>query len=226
MGNFAIAIDGPAGSGKSTVAKIVAKELDIIYVDTGAMYRAVGLYCLRNGIDTKNQQAVSNVLDKINLLIKSEKGIQHIFLDQKDVTDDIRTPEAGQAASDVAQIIDVRKKLVEIQREIAEKNNVIMDGRDIGTNVLPNAEIKIYLDASPDIRAKRRCGELEQKGIAFNFEDIKQQIISRDYNDINRKYNPLQVAEDAIKIDSSDMTIEQVCEIIIALANGLEWRII
>lgn len=220
MSNFAIAIDGPSGSGKSTVAKRIAKELDIIYVDTGAMYRAVGLYCINNGIDTKNDTAVSEIVDEIKLTIKPEKGIQKIYLDGIDVTDTIRTQEVGQAASDVGVILKVRERLVEIQREIAKGNSVIMDGRDIGTNVLTDAQYKIYLDASTDERTNRRCNELREKGLPCEKETVKQQIIERDFNDMNRKHNPLKIAETAIVIDSSNMTIEDVTAKIISIVKA------
>ena len=224
MSNFAIAVDGPAGSGKSTVSKIVAKNLGIIYIDTGAMYRAVGLYCIENGINTTDEEAVEKVLDTIKLTIKPEEGIQYIFIDDKNVTDLIRTQEVGRAASDVASMKKVRLKLVAIQRNLAKGNNVIMDGRDIGSNVLPDAELKIYLDASVDERANRRYKELSEKGIDCDIDTIKDQISQRDFADKTRNINPLIMAEDAIKIDTSEMTIEQVVEIIEALVNGLYYE--
>lgn len=224
MSNFAIAVDGPAGSGKSTVSKIVAKNLGIIYIDTGAMYRAIGLYCIENGINTTDEEAVEKVIDVIKLTIKPEEGVQYIFIDDKNVTELIRTQEVGRAASDVASMKKVRSKLVAIQRELAKGNNVIMDGRDIGSNVLPDAELKIYLDASVDERANRRYNELSEKGIDCDIDTIKDQISQRDFADKTRDINPLIIAEDAIKIDTSEMTIEQVVEIIEALVNGLYYE--
>jgi len=211
MKNIAVAIDGPAGSGKSTVAKKTAAKLGLIYIDTGAMYRTVALYCMRKGADTKKEEEVVRLLPEINMDIKQEKGLQRIFVDGEDVTDKIRTAEAGAGASDVGAILPVREKLVQIQRKLAEGASVIMDGRDIGTNVLPNAQVKIYLNAGVEERAKRRCGELKRIGAQFDFEDIKRQIEERDYNDTHRKYNPLMKAADAVEIDSTSMTIEQVC---------------
>lgn len=224
MSNFAIAVDGPAGSGKSTVSKIVAKNLGIIYIDTGAMYRAIGLYCIENGINTTDEEAVEKVIDVIKLTIKPEEGVQYIFIDDKNVTELIRTQEVGRAASDVASMKKVRSKLVAIQRELAKGNNVIMDGRDIGSNVLPDAELKIYLDAGVDERANRRYNELSEKGIDCDIDTIKDQISQRDFADKTRDINPLIIAEDAIKIDTSEMTIEQVVEIIEALVNGLYYE--
>ena len=211
MKNIAVAIDGPAGSGKSTVAKKIALKLGLIYIDTGAMYRTVALFCMRKGIDTKNEEEVANVLSEINMEIAQENGIQKIFLDGEDVTDKIRTAEIGRGASDVAVILPVREKLVQIQRKLAEGASVIMDGRDIGTNVLPNAQVKIYLNAGVEERARRRCGELEKLGAEYDFEDIKKQIIDRDHNDMNRKHNPLRKAEDAVELDTTELNIEEVC---------------
>jgi len=211
MKNIAVAIDGPAGSGKSTVAKKIALKLGLIYIDTGAMYRTVALFCMRKGIDTKNEEEVVNVLSEINMEIAQENGIQKIFLDGEDVTDKIRTAEIGRGASDVAVILPVREKLVQIQRKLAEGASVIMDGRDIGTNVLPNAQVKIYLNAGVEERARRRCGELEKLGAEYDFEDIKKQIIDRDHNDMNRKHNPLRKAEDAVELDTTELNIEEVC---------------
>ena len=217
MKNFAIAIDGPAGSGKSTVAKIIAEKLGIIYVDTGAMYRAVALFCTRNGVDTTNEAAVNGILPKINIRILLEEGMQKIFLEDEDVTGKIRTQEVGQGASDVGLILSVREKLVEIQRELAEGTSVIMDGRDIGTNVLTNAQVKIYLNASVEERAKRRLGELESNGITANLDEVRKQIIFRDKNDMTRTHNPLKKAEDAIEVDTTHMDIAQVVDEIIKI---------
>ncbi len=212
MKNIAVAVDGPAGSGKSTVAKLIAKNMNIVYIDTGAMYRTVGLYCIENGIDTKNEKAVCSVLDDIKMDIKAQMGGQTIFLNGVDVTSKVRTQEAGRAASDVAVILAVREKLVEIQRNMAKGTSVIMDGRDIGTNVLPKAEVKIFLNASVEERAKRRVGELLALGENPDFDEVKEQIRKRDENDTNRKHNPLRKAEDAIEIDTTGMTIDEVTD--------------
>ena len=217
MRNISVAVDGPAGSGKSTVAKLIAKKMNIVYIDTGAMYRAVGLYCLENGIDTKNEKEVLDILPKIDLDIKANSNGQTILLNGVDVTSKVRTQEAGKSASDVAQILGVREKLVEIQREMAKGTSVIMDGRDIGTNVLPNADVKIFLNATVLERAKRRVGELQALGETPDLESIKEQIRKRDENDINREHNPLRKAEDAFELDTTGMTIEEVTEKILSI---------
>lgn len=210
MKQYSIAIDGPAGSGKSTVAKEIAKKLGILYVDTGAMYRTVGLYCIKNGIDLQQQSHIVSALKKIDMKIELSDGMQMIFLNRENVTQKIRTQEAGKAASAVAAILPVREKLVEIQRNLAKGHSVIMDGRDIGTNVLPDAAVKIYLNASVEQRTKRRCYELAMMGKTWDKKQIEQQIIQRDESDMNRKYHPLKKAEDAIEIDTSFMSIEEV----------------
>ena len=208
--NPSIAIDGPAGSGKSTVARLVAKKLGFVYVDTGAMYRTVGLYCAENSIDLENMDEVKKALQKVNIELKYDEGVQHIYLNGEDVSSAIRVQRIAEYASKVAAIGVVREKLVEMQRNIAENGNVVMDGRDIGTNVIPNAKAKIYLDASVDVRTERRCHELEEKGVSFDKNIIKEEIIERDNFDKNRKINPLTIAEDATIIDTSYMTIEEV----------------
>ena len=208
--NPSIAIDGPAGSGKSTVARLVAKKLGFVYVDTGAMYRTVGLYCAENSIDLENMDEVKKALQKVNIELKYDEGVQHIYLNGEDVSSAIRVQRIAEYASKVAAIGVVREKLVEMQRNIAENGNVVMDGRDIGTNVIPNAKAKIYLDASVDVRTERRCHELEEKGVSFDKNVIREEIIERDNFDKNRKINPLTIAEDATIIDTSYMTIEEV----------------
>ena len=208
--NPSIAIDGPAGSGKSTVARLVAKKLGFVYVDTGAMYRTVGLYCAENSIDLENMDEVKKSLQKVNIELKYDEGVQHIYLNGEDVSSAIRVQRIAEYASKVAAIGVVREKLVEMQRNIAENGNVVMDGRDIGTNVIPNAKAKIYLDASVDVRTERRCHELEEKGVSFDKNIIREEIIERDNFDKNRKINPLTIAEDATIIDTSYMTIEEV----------------
>ena len=208
--NPSIAIDGPAGSGKSTVARLVAKKLGFVYVDTGAMYRTVGIYCAENSIDLENMDEVKKALQKVNIELKYDEGVQHIYLNGEDVSSAIRVQRIAEYASKVAAIGVVREKLVEMQRNIAENGNVVMDGRDIGTNVIPNAKAKIYLDASVDVRTERRCHELEEKGVSFDKNVIREEIIERDNFDKNRKINPLTIAEDATIIDTSYMTIEEV----------------
>jgi len=214
-----IAIDGPVGAGKSTVAKITAQKLNIIYVDTGAMYRTVGLYVIRKGLDPKNSEQVNSVLSEINLDVKLSNDGQMIFLNGEDVTKLIRTPEISMAASQVSAVPEVRTKLVQIQRELAESKSVIMDGRDIGTVVLPNATTKIFLNASLDVRAERRYKELIRKGQKVTFEEVKQDIIKRDENDMSRAASPLKKAVDAIELDTTGKTLEEVVDEVIKIAN-------
>lgn len=214
MKKFSVAIDGPAGSGKSTVAKQIALIFNIAYIDTGAMYRTVALYCINKGIDTKNEYDVLNQIDNINMDIRFLDGEQQIFLNGENVGLKIRSKEVGKGSSDVAVFLKVREKLIDIQRKLAENQSVIMDGRDIGTNVLKNADIKIYLDASVEERAERRKKELELNGEACDIDDVKNMIKQRDKNDMNRKYNPLKCADDAILIDTTGKQINEVVKII------------
>ena len=215
MEQYSIAIDGPAGSGKSSVSKEIAKILNIVYIDTGAMYRTVGLYCLRNHINLDNAEEIEKALQNIDMKITLSEGKQTIYLNGEDVTETIRTQQAGKAASDVAVIYAVREKLVQIQRELSKGHSVIMDGRDIGTNVLPHATVKIYLNASVEQRTNRRCHELMLLGKEYDKKRIEYEIIQRDENDKNRKYNPLKKAEDAIEIDNSNMDMEQTIKTIL-----------
>jgi cytidylate kinase len=198
-----IAIDGPGGAGKSSVAKAVASELQIIYVDTGALYRTIGMYMINSGIDLKNSQEVINHLGDFTLELKFIDGKQVILLDGVDVGDNIRTPEVSMAASAVSAIPEVRQYLLDMQRNIAENNSVIMDGRDIGTVILPNAEVKIFLTASPEARAKRRYEELIAKGVEITYEQVYEEMVQRDSNDTNRSVAPCVPAEDAIILDNS-----------------------
>lgn len=207
---YSIAIDGPAGSGKSTIAKILSEKLGIIYVDTGAMYRTVAYYCINNGINTTDRKNVEAALGDINMEIEMTDGVQHMILNGEDVTDFIRSAEVGQGASDVGVFIPVRDKLVEMQQSMAQKVSVVMDGRDIGTVVLPKAEVKIYLNADVEERAKRRLKEFIEKGKTDTLENVVEQIKLRDHNDMTREYNPLRKADDAVEIDTTGMTIEQV----------------
>lgn len=207
---YNIALDGPAGSGKSTVSKIIGKKLNILCLDTGAMYRACALKCVNEGVSVNDEVAVLSIIKNINLEVKYENGEQYTFLDGKDVSTEIRKPEISMLASTVSAIGCVREKMVALQREIATKTSCILDGRDIGTNVLPNAKFKFYLTASPEVRAKRRTNENNQKGFATPYEQMLNEIIKRDNQDKNRKIAPLIQAEDAIFIDSSNMTIDEV----------------
>jgi cytidylate kinase len=216
----AVAIDGPAGSGKSTVAKALAAELGYIYVDTGAMYRTVGLYCLNNGIDVSDNEAVEAVLGDIDIKLKHSNAQQEIYLNGENVTGSIRTQEVADAASKVAAIPAVRKLLVRLQQSIVKSNRVVMDGRDIGTNVIPNARVKVYLSATVEERARRRCKELAEKGLDFDEVIVREEISQRDDFDKSREVNPLTVAKDAVVIDSSALSIEQTKAAIMALVRG------
>ena len=214
-----IAIDGPAGAGKSATAKALAKKLGFIYVDTGALYRGIGLYVIRKGAKASAIEEVVPLLAEIKIEMKHIDGEQHIFLNGEDVSGFIRTESVSAAASDVSAIPAVRDFLFDMQREIAEKNSVVMDGRDIGTVVLPEAELKIFLTAKPEVRAERRVNQLAEKGIEANFEDVLADVIQRDYNDTNRDFRPLKLAEDGILLDNSEMNFEETLEKIISLAK-------
>ncbi|MGN0707138.1 MAG: (d)CMP kinase [Faecalibacterium sp.] len=206
---FSVAIDGPAGAGKSTLARRLAAELGYIYVDTGAMYRAIGLYALRAGCDPKNDPAVEALLPAIALRLESIDGEQHIYLNGEDVSADIRTEQAGMAASAVGANPAVRAFLLDLQRDMAKTRNVLMDGRDIGTVVLPNASVKIFLTASPEARASRRWKEYCAKGMTISFEEVLADVRQRDHQDTHRAAAPLRQAEDAVLLDTSDMNFEQ-----------------
>lgn len=205
-----IAIDGPAGAGKSTIARRVAKEKGYIYVDTGAMYRAIGLYFMNEGVDSENAAAVLEALAAIQVEIRYEAGEQQVYLNGKNVSKEIRQEVVGNMASKVATKQAVRDKLLDLQRNLAATQDVVMDGRDIGTFVLPNAELKIYLTASVDTRADRRYKELVEKHMPADLEEIKHDIEARDYQDMHRKIAPLTQAEDAYFLDSSNLTIDEV----------------
>ena len=223
MKRFAIAVDGPAGSGKSTVAKMVARKLGIIYVDTGAMYRTVAVWAIENGIDfdTQRDKLISNLKDiKIDIVYDNE--MQRMFLNGRDVSERIRENDASMGASAVATIAEVREFLVDMQRKMAKKGGVIVDGRDIGTVVLPNAELKIYLTASVVQRAQRRYKEYIEKGIECDFEAIKDDVIKRDYNDMNRDVSPLRQAENAVLVDTTDMSFDDSVECIKGLIKKTE----
>ncbi len=209
---YNIAVDGPAGAGKSTIAKLVAKEKGYIYVDTGAMYRAMALFLIRKGVSPQDSAAISETCREADITIRYENGEQVVLLNGENVNGLIRTEEVGNMASKSSANPDVRAKLLELQRKLAADSDVIMDGRDIGTCVLPDATVKIYLTASSAIRAKRRYEELKAKGEVCDFETIEADIIQRDHQDMTREIAPLKQAEDAVLLDSSGMTIEEVAE--------------
>lgn len=209
-----IAIDGPSGAGKSTIAKSIAARKKITYLDTGAMYRAVGLKVYLTNSDMYDENQLSHILDNLDLDIKYVNGEQKVFLDGKDVSKDIREHHISKLASDVSAIPACRLKLVELQRRIAEKSDCVLDGRDIGTYVLPDANVKIFLTASPEVRATRRYKELLSKGQKVEYDKVLSDINERDKNDSSRAFAPLKKADDAVEIDSSDMTIEQVIAVI------------
>lgn len=221
MTTFSVAIDGPAGAGKSTIAKMVSKRLNFIYIDTGAMYRAFGLYCVENNIPL-NEEIISSIVDDVDITIEYYEDEQQVILNGRNVNVFIRSSEASRMASSVSVFKCVRLKLVELQRKLASQINVVMDGRDIGTYVLPQASLKIYLNASIEIRANRRCAELLEKGIEAKFVSIKADIIDRDARDMNREFAPLKKADDAIELDTSNMTISQVTDSIVKLFEEKE----
>lgn len=214
-----IAIDGPAGAGKSTIAKRVAKELDFIYVDTGAMYRAMAHYFVINKIDIEDEIALKEACNKITVELQYEDGVQQVYLNGKNVTPYLRTEATGNMASKSSAKAPVRAALLDLQRNMARDYNVVMDGRDIGTHVLPSAEVKIYLTASSTERANRRYKELIEKGEKADFDKIEADIIERDERDMNRAIAPLKQAEDAVLVDSSDMTIDEVVDYILDVAR-------
>lgn len=217
MTKFSIAIDGPAGAGKSTIAKNLARELNCIYIDTGAMYRAVGLYCINHQIDYTDEELVTRILPELSIDIHYTKGVQTIHLNNEDVSISIRTQEVASAASKVATYAEVRSALVAMQRKMQSTTSVVMDGRDIGTVVLPNATLKIFLTASASERAHRRCKEYEDKGIESNFEEILKEIKERDYQDSHREVSPLKKADDAVEIDTTYLTIDGIADQILEL---------
>ncbi len=214
-----IAIDGPAGAGKSSVARMAAKELGFIYIDTGALYRAIGVAALRKGFKTDSAQDVISLLPEITLELKFTDGEQRVILNGDDVSRDIRFPEASMAASNVSAIPEVRAFLLEMQKKFARENNCLMDGRDIGTVILPNADVKVFLTASAEVRADRRYKELIEKGTPKDYNELLEEIKQRDYNDSNRAVAPLKPADDAVIVDSSDMTLEEVINKIVSLVK-------
>jgi len=215
--SFNVAIDGPAGAGKSTVAKAVAAKKNFIYVDTGAMYRAMALYFLRKGIEKTDEAAIKAACPEVEITIAYENGVQQVILNGENVSGLIRTEEVGNMASSTSGYLPVREKLVELQKNLARTADVVMDGRDIGTCVLPGADVKVYLTASSLVRAKRRYKELVEKGVSCELAEIEKDIIDRDYRDMHRENSPLKQAEDAVYLDSSDMTLKEVVDAITEL---------
>lgn len=212
-----IAIDGPAGAGKSTIAKKLAEKLQFVYIDTGAMYRTLALACLKKGVDIEDEELVSETAEKADIDIRYIDGVQHMFLEEEDVSSEIRTEEVSKAASATSKFLRVRERLVSLQQELGERYDVVMDGRDIGTVVLPHADLKIFMTASVEVRAMRRYKEYQEKGIPCDLEELKEDIAQRDHNDTHRANSPLRQAEDAVLLDTSDMTIEEVADAIIRI---------
>lgn len=216
---YNVAIDGPAGAGKSTIAKRVAKEMGFVYVDTGAMYRALAVFFLKQGLKPEDTERIAEVCKKAEVTIGYEDGLQQVYLNGENVTSLLRTEEVGNMASVSSAVPEVRAQLLELQRELARTKDVVMDGRDIGTNILPNADVKVYLTASVATRAKRRYLELQEKGIDCDLTEIEHDIVERDTRDMNRPIAPLKQAEDAVYVDSSEMTIDEVTEAIKSLCK-------
>lgn len=219
MENRSISIDGPSGAGKSTLARLTAKKFGLIYVDTGALYRSVGLFALRSGVGSKDEAGVTALLPKINIEMRyDDEGVQRMILNGRDVTEDIRLPEVSIYASDVSAMVPVREFLLSMQREMAEKYDVIMDGRDIGTVVLPNAGLKIFLTADAEARARRRHKELSDKNVAATYEEVLRDMNYRDHNDSSRTAAPLKAAPDSVLLDTSNIDLEesfvQLCAVV------------
>ena len=217
MKNFDVAIDGPSGAGKSSLARRCAAELGLLYVDTGAIYRTVGLAALRRGVDPKKEEAVAAILPELEIGMGYEEGEQRMYLNGEDVSREIRMPEISMYASDVSAHAAVRSFLLEMQRKLARENCVIMDGRDIGTVVLPEAKLKIYLTASPEARAERRMKELQAKGVEQPYEEVLRDIIQRDEQDMNREVAPLRQAEDAVLVDTTELDFDQSFELLCSI---------
>ncbi len=216
---YNVAIDGPAGAGKSTIAKLVAKEKGYVYVDTGAMYRGLAIHFLENGIEAEEKEKIAEACKDADVTIRYEDGQQQVYLNGRNITAKLREEAVGNMASKSSAIPEVRAKLLELQRELARKEDVIMDGRDIGTCVLPDADVKVFLTASVETRAKRRYDELVEKGVACDLEEIARDIAERDERDSTREIAPLKQAEDAVLVDSSHMTIEEVVAAIVKLCD-------
>ena len=221
---ISVAIDGPAGAGKSSVAKRVAKDMGYVYIDTGAMYRAVAVWAIKNGVDINDTKTVVESLDKIKIDISYGDNVQKMVLNGEDVTERIRENDASMGASAVAVIPEVRKFLVDMQREMAEKGGVVMDGRDIGTTVLPDAELKIYLTASVDERARRRYKEYIEKGVECNYDELKEDVIKRDHNDMTRDVSPLKQADDAVLVDTTEIDFDKSVDLIKQMIKDVEGK--
>lgn len=218
--SFVVAIDGPAGSGKGTITKLVGEELGLVYIDTGALYRCVTLSMIKNNVSLEENEKIKEILNTINIEFKKDENKDSVYLNGEDVTKQIREKEVNELVSQVSHLIQVRENITNLSRKIAEGKKVIMEGRDIGTNVFPNADVKIYLDATAEERARRRLKQNQEKGIDIPYEEILQNIIFRDNNDKTSSVAPLKQAEDAVYIDSSDMTIEEVKNEIINIIRG------
>lgn len=216
---YNVAIDGPAGAGKSTIAKRIAKEMGFIYVDTGAMYRALAIHFLKKGLKPEDTEQIKMACKDASVSIQYEDGMQQVYLNGENVTSMLREEKVGNMASVSSAIGEVRAQLLELQREMARTNDVVMDGRDIGTHILPNANVKVYLTASVEERARRRFVELQEKGVACDLNEIAHDIAERDHRDMNREIAPLKQAEDAVLVDSSNMTIDEVVQAIISLCK-------
>lgn len=216
-----IAIDGPAGAGKSSAAKLIAKELGFIYIDTGALYRSIGVAVLRKGLKTDIKEDVVSVLPEVELSLKFVDGEQRVILNGQDVSRDIRLPEASMAASNVSAIPEVRSFLLDMQKKFAKESNCLMDGRDIGTVILPDADLKVFLTASPEVRAKRRYDELIEKGTPKDYDELLEEIKLRDHNDSTRTIAPLRPADDAVIIDSSEMTLDEVVAKVVSMVKEI-----
>lgn len=217
MGFKSVAIDGPSGAGKSTLARRAAQELGYLYVDTGAIYRTLGLFALRRGVNPKDPEAVSKLLPQMSIRMDhGADGLQHMYLGSEDVTTEIRRPEVSQAASGVSAIPEVRSYLLNMQRELSQSFHVVMDGRDIGTVVLPEADVKIYLTASAEARARRRCTELEERGTPQAYQKVLSDMIERDRKDMNRESAPLRQAKDAILVDTTELSLEESLQALLA----------
>ncbi len=220
MSAINIAIDGPSGAGKSSISKKLAEILSFIYIDTGALYRAIGIYAIRKGANTTSEEEITSLLKEINVTLKHIDGFQRIILNGEDVSSEIRTPSASMAASNVSAFSSVREFLLNIQKDIAKESNVIMDGRDIGTVILPNANIKIFLTATPEERARRRCEELQIKGHKVDYNTLLKEINERDYNDSNREIAPLKPAKDAIIVDNTEIDFENSVDTLLKIIRG------
>lgn len=218
--SFVVAIDGPAGSGKGTITKLVGEKLGLINIDTGAMYRCITLYMIRNKIDSEDKEKIEKMLKEIKIELKTEENIEKVYLNNEDVTNEIRTKEVNESVSQISHIVEIRKNITNLLRKVAEGKDVIMEGRDIGTNVFPNAKVKIYLDATPEERANRRLKQNIEKGIKSSYEEILENIKFRDNNDKTSKVAPLIQAKDAIYVDTSNLSIKEVTDRIIQIIEN------